>query len=194
VGDRAGPVERVEIEVFVVEDGTTAPAREHVSLADRARHGYEVLREHAGEVQAARCYRPVPTIAGARCRGECDIVRSMRVDPWTASTIACSEAFRCDDHRYLTFLDAEPDDDHALTWSVLVASRRLRVPATLHLRADPSMVLSVLELVPRRRLRWRRDAFVAAGVEAVDSLAHEFEHDVRVVSGTPRTPYRGTHG
>ncbi len=66
---------------------------------------------------------------------------------------------------------------------MVVASPHLRsVPATLHLRATPSMVLSVLELVPRRRLRWRRDAFVAAGVEAVEALAHEFERDGQVVS------------
>lgn len=183
--DRAEPVERVEIEVFVVHDGTTPDARGHVSLADRARHGYEVVRESAGDFQAAPGYRlgAVPAPTSSRRGGDCDIVQSMRVDPWTAAAVAGSRAFRRSDHRYLTFLESERDDDRALAWRVVVASPQLRsIPATLHLRAAPSMVLSVLELVPGRRLRLRRAAFVATGVQAIESLVHEFERDVRVVS------------
>lgn len=180
MGDRAGPIDRVEIELFVVDD-----VGDHPSLADHVRHGYQFVRDHPIEVRAAAGPRlgPGPTATDGRRGGDCDIVRSIRVDPWTASEIAGSGAFRRDEHRYLTFVDADPGDDRALSWRVVVASPRLRsVPATLHLRATPSMVLSVLELVPRRRLRWRRDAFVAAGVEAVESLAREFEHDGQVVS------------
>jgi hypothetical protein len=187
VGNRVEPIERVEIELVAVDDGTSRAAcdPDHPSLADQMRHGYDLVRERAGDVHAAPGYRPgaVPQATSTRRGGDCDVVRSMRVDPWTATTIAGSRSFRHDEHRYLTFVESGPSDDRMLTWKVVLASPRLRaVPATLHLRAAPSMVLSVLELVPRRRLRWRQAAFVQAGVEAVESLAHEFEHDVRVVS------------
>jgi len=189
VGNRAEPIERVEIELLAVDDGASRGDRdpEHPSLADQVRQGYELVRERAGDVHAAPGYRPgeMPAVSGTRVGGDCDVVRSMRVDPWTATTIAGSRSFRRDEHRYLTFVESDASDDRVLTWKVVIASPRLRaVPATLHLRAAPSMVLSVLELVPRRRLRWRQAAFVAAGVEAVESLALEFEHDLRVVSHT----------
>ena len=187
VGYATEPIDRIEIEVFVVEDDAATDHANHPTVADHVRRGYELVRDHARDVHAAPGYRvgAVPAISGTRRGGSCDIVRSLRVDPWTASAIAGSRAFRHHPHRFLTFLEADPGDDRVLTWTVLVATPRLRaVPATLHLRAAPSMVLSVLELVPRRRLRWRRTAFIDAGVAAIESLARELEHDVQVVSDT----------
>lgn len=178
-GPEPGPIERVEVELIVVgQPETPDPAVPGPSLAEQVRRGYEVVREHAAEVHAADGYRPgaTPAATSTRRGGDCDIVRSMRVDPWTAASIAGSRAFRRHDHRFLRFDEAERGDDRALTWRVIIWSQGLRpVPATLHLRAAPSMVLSVLELVPRRKLRWRRAAFIDAGVEAVEALAHDFQ-------------------
>ncbi len=42
---------------------------------------------------------------------------------------------------------------------------------SLHLLAAPSMVVTVLELVPRRRLRWQRNGFVQDGIAVIDQLA-----------------------
>ena len=178
MGDQPEPIERVEVELIVVGQPEMPDPDVGPSLADQVRRGYEVVRQHTGEVHAADGFRlgAVPTATSTRRGGDCDIVRSMRVDPWTAASIAGSPAFRHHHHRFLTFDDPERGDDRALTWKVIIASPGLRpIPATLHLRAAPSMVLSVLELVPRRKLRWRRTAFISTGVEAVEALAHDFQ-------------------
>lgn len=70
-------------------------------------------------------------------------------------------------------IDAEHVDARFLVWRVTVVGDHVRpVPATLHLLGSPSMVVTVLELVPGRRLRWGHERFVRYGVEALDELAH----------------------
>lgn len=174
--------DRIELDVFVVDDRgrivVDADDDDRERVGDQFRRRCHSVVEHARDLQATPGPRPgaVAATTSTRRGGDCDIVRSMRVDPWTASTIAGSQRFRLGRHRLLTFLDADPGDDRNLSWKVLVDTpRRRTVPATLHLRAAPSMVISVLELTPRRRLRWRRTAFIDAAVAAVDSLAREFE-------------------
>ena len=63
-----------------------------------------------------------------------------------------------------------------LTWPVeLVVWTRRPVAASLHVRASPSMVVTVLELVPTSRVRLGRRRFVRRGIAAIESLAAEIE-------------------
>lgn len=123
-------------------------------------------------------HRPgtTPGTTSARAGGGSDIVRPLLVAPATASRIVLSgEVF------VLPVPHLRIDTDHAdarfLVWTATIVGDQLRpIPATLHLLGSPSMVVSVLELVPARRLRWGRERFVRYGVEAVDELAHRIEH------------------
>jgi hypothetical protein len=97
------------------------------------------------------------------------------VPPGTASRIVLAgEVFEMP----LPHLRIENDrfDARFLVWAVAIVGERERpVPATLHLHGSPSMVVTVLELVPSRRLRWGRERFLRYGIEAIDALAHRIE-------------------
>ncbi|HSJ92208.1 MAG TPA: hypothetical protein VK917_09060 [Ilumatobacter sp.] len=99
----------------------------------------------------------------------------MLVPPGTASRIVLAgDVFAVP----LPHLRLENDrfDARYLVWAVAIVGERERpVPATLHLLASPSMIVTVLELVPARRLRWGRERFLRYGIEAIDALAHRIE-------------------
>lgn len=126
------------------------------------------------DYHAAPGHRPGTQIAttSGRRSGPADIVRPVLVDPRRAVMLA-----ECD-------LFAEPtaglviDDRDATTsrpflvWNGRLSGLHLSpVRVSLHLLASPSMVVTVLELVPQTRVRRHERAFIRAGVEAVDALA-----------------------
>lgn len=117
-----------------------------------------------------------PPVTSARFGGDTDIVRPILVAPVAATRIVLAgDVFelplphlRVDTHRF---------DARFLVWTAMVVAERERpVPATLHLLGSPSMVVTVLELVPSRRLHWGRERFVRHGIEAIDALAVRIEH------------------
>jgi hypothetical protein len=172
-------VEHIEIELVAVGEPKTRDTDIGPSTFDHVADGYRAAVDRARDIHAADGYRPGgvrPETAGNRRGGACDIVRPMLVDPLIASAIAVSPTFRSRGHLHLTFAEGADSDERALTWKVIVRSPRLgAVPATLHLSASPSQVVSVLELVPQRRLRWRANRFVEVGIAAIDSLADELQ-------------------
>ena len=172
-------VEHFEIELVAVGEPETRDTEIGPSLLDHVADGYRAAMERARDIHAADGYRPGgvrPEATSNRRGGACDIVRPMLVDPLIASAIAVSPTFRSRGHLHLTFAEGADSDERALTWNVIVRSPRLgAVPATLHLSASPSQVVSVLELVPHRRLRWRANRFVEVGIAAIDSLADELQ-------------------
>jgi hypothetical protein len=181
-GRHGGNVERIELEVFATGAATAfAPAEcplecfdpvGQPTFADHLRRGGDAVHhgiDHARELRATPGPRPGRPIAttGERRGGSCDIVRPIYLHPDRACALALGDVFRRPiDHLEITDDSAAAD----LIWRVVITGSR-RVPATLHLRASPSMVVTVLELVPRRTLRWHRDQFVRDGVAAADSLA-----------------------
>lgn len=189
--------DRIDIEIDVVVGGDTrsippdafdtdvldvAGIDPQRSFAEHLYLGCRVAVDRVRDVHAADGHRPgaVPSSTGTRRGGGSDIVRPMRVDPYVASAIAASDQFRDRDHLHLTFVDRDESAARTLTWNVVVTAPGCRpFPATLHLLASPSQVVSVLEMVPCRRLRFRQRQFIEVGVEAIDSLAHEIEQDAR---------------
>lgn len=116
-----------------------------------------------------------PGTTSARAGGDSDIVRPLLVAPVAASRLVLSGAVFAAPLPHLR-IDDEQVGDRFLVWAVTVVGEHVRpTPATLHLLGSPSMVVTVLELVPARRLRWGRDHFVRYGIEAIDELAHRIE-------------------
>lgn len=129
-------------------------------------------RHERDPFHARRGHRPGGP-PSARSGGESDIVRPLLVAPEVASRIVADGAVLALPLPHLVVVGG---DDRFLVWTVrVVAPHERPVPATLHLLGSPSMVVTVLELVPSRRLRWGRDRFVARGVEAMDVLARRIE-------------------
>ncbi len=133
--------------------------------------------QHAREFHARPGHRPghvAPSTASVRRGGGTDIVRPVLVDPLRACELAISGTLF---ELPLDHLDVEhPGHVPSLTWRVvLTTGRRRRHEATLHLLASPSMVVTVIELVPSCRVRRRRRRFVAEGIVAVEELAHRLE-------------------
>ena len=157
---------------FVPHDVGELVRRGGASLHD----GYDRLRE----LQARPGHRPGVSTSGLRSarRGESDVVRPVAVNPGTASAAAVSGVLF---DGTIPHLRVEHDDrDGAgaelLVWqSTVTHGRRRGVPATLHLLASPSMVVTVLELVPQRRVRWNRRRFIRDGIVALDALAARLE-------------------
>lgn len=117
----------------------------------------------------------MPGTARTRSGAKHDIVRPLLVAPGAASRIALSGDVFALPVPHLV-IDVDHVDDRLLVWAVAVVGVHVRpVPATLHLLGSPSMVVTVLELVPARRLRWGHARFVRYGVEAIDELAHRIE-------------------
>lgn len=176
-----------ELEVFptgttvLVPIEPTRPGSETgTSLSDQVHRTGLALRDavqHAREFHARPGHRPghAPmTTASARRGGGTDIVRPVLVDPALACELAVTGHLFA---RPLEHLAVElPGDARSLTWrATLMTGRHCAHPVTLHLLASPSMVVTVIELVPRRRVRRRRRGFVTAGVAAVDELARRME-------------------
>ncbi len=176
-GRRGGTGERIELEVFATGRTTLMPPDvtdplDRPTFGDHLRRGGAAVHhglDHARELRATPGPRPGRAISasGGRRGGDCDIVRPVHLHPERAYAVALADLFRRPiDHLEL----ADASDATDLIWRVVVTGSR-RVPATLHLLASPSMVVTVLELVPLRHLRWHREQFVRDGVAAAESLA-----------------------
>jgi hypothetical protein len=157
------------------------------SLADRFRHGGELVRDgigHARDFQARPGRRPgaPPVLAGTtsnRVGGDTDIVRPVLVPPVFASEFAVTGGLFAEP---IPHLSIHQSDHHTaqrlLMWDGELDSGGHRRRVTFHLLASPSMVVTVLELIPCRRVRRRRprERFLADGVAAVEALARRLEH------------------
>lgn len=116
-----------------------------------------------------------PGVTSSRAGGHTDVVRPLLVAPGVASRIVLAgDVFELPlPHLHL---DRAHVDAQLLVWPVsIVGDRERPVPAFLHLYGSPSMIVTVLELVPTRRLRWGRERFLRYGIEAVDALARRIE-------------------
>jgi hypothetical protein len=201
---RSEPGSGLETELEVFSTGTTVaclPDRpptgpEHPaaaerddapSLGDRLRHGGEVVLEgleHARGFHARPGHRPgTPPLtigtASARAGGDSDIVRPVLVSPTLACELATSGTLFADPIPHLAIARGDDDVRRFLVWDGLLDSGGRQRGVTFHLLASPSMVVTVLELVPRRRLRRHRDQFIADGVAAVETIARRLEQAAR---------------
>lgn len=165
--------------LHLVEHDPGAPAGR--PMRDLIRQGGESVRDgwaHLGDYHARPGYRPGarPVTSSARRGGDTDIVRPLLVDPTVAVRIVCAGGPFEHPVPHLRLLPGDAASMGLLVWSVIVSEDGRRgVPANLHLLASPSMVVTVLELIPRRRLRFGRDRFVRTAVAAVDELARRIE-------------------
>lgn len=161
-----------EIDVFAT--GTTlllAPGDPdgHSPVADlvrRAAHDYHARPGHRPGV-------PIATTSGRRS-GDCDVVRPVLVDPRRASAVAADGRLFDDEIDGLEFVASahERADRDVLVWAARLSGAHVRsIPVSLHLLASPSMVVTIIELVPQRRLRWNRTGFLADGVAVVERIA-----------------------
>ncbi len=132
--------------------------------------------DHARAVRATpghRPGRPIPTTPNTSSRrrgGGCDIVHPIHLDPVRACAAATSGRWLGHPVDHIELLDDSGATD--LLWEVEIVGHR-RTAATLHLLASPSMVVTVLELIPHEPMRWRRHRFIQDGVAAAESLAGE---------------------
>ena len=117
--------------------------------------------------------------ASARAGGDSDIVRPVLVSPTFACELATSGALFADPIPHLAITKGNDDARRFLMWDGQLDSGGRRRGVTFHLLASPSMVVTVLELVPRRRLRRHRDQFIADGVAAVETIARRLEQAAR---------------
>jgi len=137
------------------------------------RDGYD----HAREFRARPGHRPGPTVGqpGAREGGDADIVRPVLIDPLKACRLAVSGELFASPIDHLR-IEGHVGAAEYLVWDARITTDHGRgVPATLHLLASPSMVVTVLELIPRRRLRRTRGRFVRDGVAAIEELARRLQ-------------------
>ncbi|MEJ7799580.1 MAG: hypothetical protein WKF60_03620 [Ilumatobacter sp.] len=170
-----------EVEIFATGSTTL------VAIEDEPSHAMAALRRGITmpDFHARPGHRPgtrIPVTSG-RAGGDTDVVRPVLIDPVVACELAISGAlFRDPVKGFL--IDASGDGSgHLLTWQAMLTGDGIRAtPTRLHLRASPSMVVTVLELVPQRRVRWNRAAFVRAAVAAVETLAHRLEYTARNVA------------
>jgi hypothetical protein len=171
-----------ELEVFAT--GTTAivhvggdepdPAR-----GDDAGTTAELLRRTGAamlDIHARPGHRPGRpiVIASARRGGDTDIVRSVLIHPAIACRVATSGRLFRDpiDGFDVNEADDADDDRRFLVWhAALSGSHVSRIPVSLHVLASPSLVVTVLEIIPQRPLRWKRDGFVRDGIDVIDRVA-----------------------
>jgi hypothetical protein len=160
------------IEVF-----STGPtiAIEHHPTTDASAGERPALRDHGRPPRGhAPPVRPfgVVTTASLRTGGHHDVVRPVLFDPQVACELAVSGRLFDAPVPHLEIAVGHEAAARYLIWNASVIGHRRRpLPAALHLLASPSMVVTVLELVPRRRIRWGRRRFVRDGIEAIDVLA-----------------------
>lgn len=199
-------LERVELEVFGTGSTLTVapdPAPDDrsvgheliplettaaVTLGDRVRHGGELMREgieHARDFQARPGHRPgaAPVLAATtsgRAGGDTDIVRPVLVSPMFAGEFAATGRLFDEPIPNLSISHRDSDAERRfLIWDAELDTAGNMRQVTLHLLASPSMVVTVLELVPCRRQRLQRRRFVADGVAVVEEIAHRLERAAR---------------
>ena len=157
------------------------------SLGDRLLQCGELVRdgiEHARDFQARPGRRPgaAPVLAAttsSRAGGDTDIVRPVLVSPRFASEFAITGQLFAEPIPHLSISHCADAEQRFLIWDgVLECAGRPR-SVTFHLLASPSMVVTVLELVPCHRLRRQRQRFVDDGVAAVDVIARRLQHAAR---------------
>lgn len=108
-----------------------------------------------------------------------DIVRPIFVDPTFAAALVTDGAV-LERLPHIEVLEPDGDTDQLLSRPLVVIDRLHRsIEARLHVRASPSMVVTVLELMPTCRLRLGRRRFVERSVESVDVLARRIEREAR---------------
>ena len=175
-----------EIEVFATGTTTSSGASDATDtheVADLLRRSGTKLHDgydHLRDLQARPGHRPGVRTCGTLSarRGDADVVRPVAVSPDAASAAAMS-GVRFDGaipHLRVELGETGAVGRQYLVWrSTVVHGNRGGVPATLHLLASPSMVVTVLELVPQRRLRWHRERFIRDGIAALDALAERLE-------------------
>jgi hypothetical protein len=171
-----------EVEVFatgtttMVDLGGDEPDAPHVDDAGTTgellrRAGAAMLDIHARP--GHRPGRPI-VIASARRGGDTDIVRSVLIHPAIACRVATSGRLFRDpiDGFDVNEADDADDDRRFLVWhAALSGSHVSRIPVSLHVLASPSLVVTVLEIIPQRPLRWKRDGFVRDGIDVIDRVA-----------------------
>lgn len=165
-----------ELEIFATGSTTL------VASDDEPSHAMATLRRGitVPDFHARPGYRPGTriTVTSGRSGGDTDVVRPVLIDPVIACELAISGALFRDPVEGLVIDSSGDGSSSLLTWRAVITGDGFRpTPTRLHLRASPSMVVTVLELVPQRRVRWNRAAFVRAAVAAVETLAHRLEHD-----------------
>lgn len=168
------------------EYGTPADEAEQIvsaSFSERIQHGGELVREgieHARDFRARPGHRPgaAPMQASTtskRTGGETDIVRPVLVSPAVASELATSGALFDEPIPHLSIAPRDETVQRFLVWDAELETGGSPRRVTFHLLASPSLLVTVLELVPCRRLRFQRQQFVADGVAAVEVIARRLE-------------------
>lgn len=168
-----GPARPEELDVFATGD-THLLVRDHEPapsvFGDMVRRGSATVHDiHARP--GHRPGAPIATTSGRRT-GRADIVRPVLVGPRRAAELAQRRLF-AEPIPGLELDDRNPDTERRyLVWTGRLSGERLDpVAVALHLLASPSMVVTVLELVPQVRVRWHEQSFIRAGIEVVDALA-----------------------
>ena len=157
------------------------------SLGDRLLQCGELVRdgiEHARDFQARPGRRPgaAPVLAGTtsnRAGGDTDIVRPVLVSPRFASEFAITGRLFAEPVPYLSISPCADAERRFLIWDGVLDCAGHRRSVTFHLLASPSNVVTVLELVPCRRLRRQRQRFIDDGVAAVEVIARRLQHAAR---------------
>ncbi|MEO6651728.1 MAG: hypothetical protein ABIP17_03620 [Ilumatobacteraceae bacterium] len=163
-----------ELEIFATGSSTL------VAVDTEPSHAIATLRRGITmpDFHARPGHRPGTRVAltSARAGGDTDVVRPVLIDPWLAWELADSGALFHDPVDGLLVEERNDELRSSLTWCAMLTGDGIRPTATrLHLRASPSMVVTVLELIPQRRVRWNRTAFVRAAVASIETLAHRLE-------------------
>ncbi len=182
---RRGRQPTLELEVFAT-GATIATAPEAVveypldlpdgqTFGGLVRHGGDAIKdglEHARDLRA----RPGPRLGGgptftasARSGGDSDIVRPVHVSPLFAGDFAAGGELFATPIPHLRV--AGRGDEQQLLWDCELHGESGRCRVTFHLMASPSTVITVLELVPCKRVRRHRDRYLADGIAAIDAIA-----------------------
>jgi hypothetical protein len=140
--------------------------------------------EHARDFQARPGPRPgaAPVLAGttsSRAGGDTDIVRPVLVSPRFASEFAITGRLFAEPVPHLSVSPGADAEQRLLIWDGLLDCAGRRHSVTFHLLASPSNVVTVLELVPCRRLRRQRQRFIDEGVAAVEVIARRLQYAAR---------------
>ncbi len=184
---RGGPD---EIEVYAT-GSTRADAAQPPVLADLLRRSGSTVRdgyEHARDFHARAGHRPGTPITSVSPRrtGPADIVRPVLVNPIDACEAAVSGRLFGASVPGLV-IEQRPADVNGvryLVWNAWLQVEHGRpLPASLHLLGSPSMVVTVLELVPQRRLGRHRETFVRHGLGVIDALATRLRRIIPMPTG-----------
>ena len=160
-----------DIEVFATGDSLLlAPGDDAPSAIA------EFVRRTGGDYHARPGYRPgvrIATTSGRRS-GDADVVRPVLVDPRRACAAAIDGTLFAQPIAGLDLTSHErrTDECELLVWDARLTGDHVRaVPVTINLLASPSMVVTIIELVPQRPVRWNRNGFLVDGVATVERLA-----------------------